>query len=149
MASLAENLKPPFYAAIMNEEASLKTYDDEITPADEMVSIAPRQPGFLGLETTADKDGRQVIITYWRDLKAELAWEHRGDNEIRKHFDGRALKDSCAIRVSKIDHKVGKKKTLRADIRSIDQRANSTPLVAFLIGLIPSVAGLRRHEAIQ
>jgi len=149
MASLAENLKPPFYAAIMNEGGASKTSDDEITPIDEMVSIAPSQPGFLGLETKADKEGRRVTISYWRDLPAEQAWEHRGDNEIRRRFSGRALKEICPIRVSKIDHRVGKSKTLRADKRSVNHQGTSTSIIAFLMGIIPSVAGLRRHEAVQ
>ncbi len=148
MASLAENLKPPFYAAIMNQGSLSKTFDDEITPTDEMVSIAPSQPGFLGLETTSDKEGQQVTITYWQDLPAVQAWEHRGDHEIRKHFDGQALKDTCAIRVSKIDHKIAKEKTLRAEKRVVKHDKSSLSLGAVLVAAFPAVAGLLRHETI-
>lgn len=148
MASLAENLKPPFYAAILNEGGRPKTYDDEITPTDEMVSIAPSQPGFLGLETTSDKEGKCVTISYWSDLQAEKAWEHRGDNEIRKHFDGQALKDSCSIRVSKIDHKIGQDKALRADVREFVVENKMASVAALVLGLVPVLTSLFRHEAV-
>ena len=149
MASLAENLKPPFYAAILNEGERHETFDGDTTPIDEMVSIAPGQPGFLGLETTRDKQGKQLTISYWQDMDAERAWEHRGDNEIRKRFHGRALKDACHIRVSKIEHKVGRDTSLRADVRHIPQTDRLASLSALVVGAFPSIASLLRHEAVQ
>jgi len=149
MASLAENLKPPFYAAILNEGNRPKTFDDEITPVDAMVSIAPGQPGFLGLETTWDQLGKSITITYWRDLGAEKAWENRGDDAIRKHFNGTALKDSCTIRVSKIDHKIGRDKSLRADVRHIPQVDRLASVGALISSAFSAIAHLRRHEAVQ
>lgn len=149
MASLAENLRPPFYAAILNDGGRSKTFDDEITPTDEMVSIAPSQPGFLGLETTSDKEGHRITISYWTDLQAEKAWEHRGDNEIRKHFDGQGLKDSCSIRVSKIDHKVGQDKSLRADVRDVPTTRTMASVAALIIGAIPVLTSMFRHETVQ
>ncbi len=149
MASLAENLKPPFYAAIINNGDRQHVSNDEMTPMDEMVSIAPGQPGFLGLETTSDKNGKWVTISYWQDLSAEQAWEHRGDNEIRKRFDGHALSDTCAIRVSKIEHKIGKDTSLRADKREIPVRHETVSIAAFLLTVFPALSGLLRHEAVQ
>ena len=106
MASLVNKLKPPFYVAIINDGENIKTFDDGISPTDEMVSIAPHQPGFLGLETTWSKQGRWVTVSYWADIDSEKAWEHKGDNRIRKQFGGQALKETCAIRVSQINYKI-------------------------------------------
>jgi len=148
MPSLAENLKPPFYAAIINEDARHKTFDDEITPTDEMVSLAPSQPGFLGLETTWDKSGKWVTVSYWTDIQSEKAWEERGDNEIRKHFNGQALKEACVIRVSKIDHKIGPDKSLRAGMPAIPESSMAASISAFALSAFPAIANLLRHEAI-
>lgn len=149
MASLAEKLNPPFYAAIMNDGVGLKSDKGDLTPTDEMVSIAPRQPGFLGLETTRDREGRLVTISYWRDLKAEQAWEQFGDNEIRRNFDGAALKETCSIKVSKIDHKIGRDKSLRADVRQIPEAKTAASVLAMVMALVPVLTGLFRHEAVQ
>ncbi len=149
MASLAENLKPPFYAAILNDGSETQFADRELTPTDEMVSIAPRQPGFLGLETTRDREGRLVTISYWKDLQAEQAWEHFGDNEIRKNFGGVALKETCSIKVSKINYKIGKDKSLRADVRDIPNVKPTASVVAMILAFVPVLTGLFSHEAVQ
>lgn len=120
MTSLAEKLDPPFYAAILNDNAEKPLQDEShLAPSDEMVSIAPAQPGFLGLETTEDQTGNYVSVSYWRDMEALRAWEKRGDFEIRKRFSGAGLKDTCAIRVSKISKKIGSSRQLRATEPSI------------------------------
>jgi heme-degrading monooxygenase HmoA len=106
MASLVKKIKPPFYIAIINDNKNPETFDGEISPTDKMISIALHQSGFLGLETTRNKKGKWVTISYWSDMDAEKAWEQKGDNQIRKHFDGIALKEFCTISVSKINHKI-------------------------------------------
>ena len=106
MASLVENLKPPFYVAIINDNKNPESFDYEIAPFDKMVSIAPHQPGFLGLETTKDEQGKWLIISYWSDINSEKDWEFNSDKLIRKYFDGMPLKEFCAIRVSKINRKI-------------------------------------------
>lgn len=148
MPSLAENLKPPFYAAIINDEDPRKTLDDELTPTDEMVSLAPSQPGFLGLETTWDQSGKWITIAYWADIQSEKAWEQRGDSEIRKLFNGQALTETCSIKVSKINHKIGPNKTLRAGMPAIPQSSMVASLSAFALSAFPSIANLLGHEAV-
>lgn len=49
MGSLAENLEPPFYAAILNDNDLGLDDETHVGPTDEMVSLALRQPGFMGL----------------------------------------------------------------------------------------------------
>ena len=149
MASLAENLKPPFYAAIINEEIHTRTLEDERTPIDEMVSIAPNQPGFLGLETSRDQNGKGMTISYWTDLQSEKAWEHKGDNEIRSQFDGRTLYDTCAIQVSKIEQKIRSRTPIKAGPRVITKNTMIASFGAIVLNAFPAIAGLFGHEAIQ
>ena len=68
MKTVAEHLKPPFVAAIMLDVIQAGG-DDGPSPSDELVSIAPAQEGFLGLETTCDNQGRWVSISYWRKFR--------------------------------------------------------------------------------
>ena len=149
MASLAENLKPPFFAAILNEHMQPKSFDDEITPSDEMVSIAPSQPGFLGLETTRDENGKGIIVSYWTDLRSEKAWEHRGDNEIRNQFGGKTLEQTCAIRISKIEHQIGSEKPLKAGPRAIPESTMVASIGALLLSAFPAVSELLGHQAVR
>jgi len=101
MSRLTDTIKPPFYAAVLNDMTTDdREYSDQFFPSDEMISIAPAQPGFLGLETS--DTGTGTYVCYWRDMAALKAWEERGDYEIRKRFSGAGLKETCALQVKKV-----------------------------------------------
>lgn len=80
MASLADNLEPPYYAAIM-ETKSHESVDEPISTSDRLVTLAIRRPGFLGLETARDTAGKPVTVSYWRDLADVEAWSTEGNGE--------------------------------------------------------------------
>ena len=151
MSSLVNNLKPPFYAAIIEDNKNPLSYDYEISPTDKLVSIAPHQLGFLGLETTKDKKENWVIISYWIDMDSEKAWEHIGDKQIQKHFDGVALKETCTISVLKINRKIGSSKKLYAGTRAwnIYKIIMSTSIGEFVISTFSVIQGMLNHKAIN
>ncbi len=101
MRSLAENLTPPYYAAILNEFQGRPEDEARVAPADEMVTLATRQPGFLGLETAHHKNGERVMVSYWRDIDALEGWKAAGDHKITLRF-GVRLADTCAIQVAHV-----------------------------------------------
>jgi len=149
MSSLAERIEPPFYAAILNDNTDQRLEDENhLAPSDEMISIAPAQPGFLGLETTEDKCGTPVAVSYWRDMDALKAWEHRGDMEIRKRFAGAGLEETCAIRISKIDEKLAEPNHLRAEHPAIPTSSTLNMLSTGLIAVFPALAGFLGYEQI-
>jgi hypothetical protein len=73
MASLADNLEPPYYAAIIKNDDS-SANDETISPADKLVTLAVRRPGFLGLETARGNDGKPLTVAYWRDMSDVEGW---------------------------------------------------------------------------
>lgn len=49
-----------------------------------MDAEASRQPGYVGIESVRDADGRGITISYWEDEAAALAWRnHAGHSVIR------------------------------------------------------------------
>ena len=102
MGSLAENLTPPYYEAVLNETQDGLKDKEHVAPADEMVTLATRQMGFLGLETAQDKKGKQVTVSYWKDVDAIEQWINVGDNKINDRF-GIGLADTCGIEINLID----------------------------------------------
>jgi heme-degrading monooxygenase HmoA len=102
MASLAENLAPPYYAAILDEPQNGFIDFRNGAPADHMVTLATRQPGFLGLETSRDPAGRRVTVSYWKDIAAIEGWKTAGDRRIHDRF-GLGLEDTLGIRVARVD----------------------------------------------
>ncbi len=73
MASLADNLVPPYYAAIIENEQHTDA-NEPINATDHMVTTAVRRPGFLGLETARAEDGRPLTVCYWRDMSDIDGW---------------------------------------------------------------------------
>ena len=113
-----------------------------------MVSIAPHQPGFLGLETTRDKKGKWVTISYWSDINSEKSWEQKGDNQIRKHFNGIALKETCAIYVTQINHKLSSSKKLYMNSWAIPKIILSSFIGALIIGSFSVILHLLSHKVL-
>lgn len=101
MESLAENLKPPYYAAILNEKRDDFDATDDPAPADRMVTLATRQPGFLGLETGQDGTGARMTVSYWRDIDSIEDWKAVGDVAIADGL-GIRLADACDIWITHI-----------------------------------------------
>ena len=118
MKTVAENLKPPFVAAIMLDtiEADI---NDGPSPSDEMLSIAPVQEGFMGLETTHDDQGRWISISYWRDESCLRAWQKSGASRVAQKFKGVKLDKACKFRISKVNNHVLISKPLIAQKRAI------------------------------
>ena len=102
MESLAENLTPPYYAATLKERQGGLKDEDRIAPADEMVTLATRQPGFLGLESSRDQKGEQKTVSYWKDVDAIESWINAGENKINHRF-GLGLAETCGIKISLVE----------------------------------------------
>ena len=102
MESLAENLTPPYYTAVLNKIKGGLKDAEHVAPTDEMVTIATRQPGFLGLETTRDKKGEIIMVSYWRDVDAIEGWINVGEIHINHSF-GVGLANACGIEISLVE----------------------------------------------
>lgn len=93
--SFATTPAPPYYAVVFSSQRSEgeNGYD---AMAQRMSELAAEQPGYLGVETTRDRDGFGITVSYWRSETDILAWkrnaEHslareRGRNQWYSHFE--------------------------------------------------------------
>ena len=69
---IAKTPEPPYYAVIFT---SLRTEGDNgyAEMADEMVELAQKQPGYLGIESA--RDGLGITVSYWESLEAIKNWK--------------------------------------------------------------------------
>ena len=74
MSEIAKTPKPPYYAVIFT---SHRTEGDhgygEMTG--EMLELASKQPGFIGVESARESVG--ITVSYWTDLATIKAWDDR------------------------------------------------------------------------
>lgn len=70
---IAKTPKPPYYAVIFSNIRT-EIAEGYAQTADEMVTLAEQQPGYLGHESV--RDGLGITISYWESLEAIKAWKN-------------------------------------------------------------------------
>lgn len=135
MGRLAENLTPPYYEAVLKETRDGLKDKDHVAPSDEMVTLATRQHGFLGLETARDRKGKQITVSYWKDVDAIEGWINVGDEKINDRF-GIGLADTCGIEISLIDESSHVGPSPMEDDAPKGLRAFATAAFASLLGFV-------------
>jgi len=99
MTSLTEHLEAPYFAAVMKSSDVASDYPE---PADAMIALATRQPGFLGLETAEEADGRLVTVSYWEDQTAVETWIAAGAALIADDATERHIERACEMRITRV-----------------------------------------------
>jgi heme-degrading monooxygenase HmoA len=153
--TLAENLEPPFVAAIIGDTAIVEHLTEcERRPSDEMVSLAPAQAGFLGLETTRDDKGRWISVSYWRDMAAFNYWRDTCAAKMTELFPEAPLESLCHIRVANVEEPVQPQRArhLKADepvptshVAHEGRQRMVSEGRKRLTNIFPSIAGLLGH----
>jgi heme-degrading monooxygenase HmoA len=118
MGSLAENLRPPYYAAVVSPVGGDVDPNGRVA-MDELISLAPRLDGFLGLETARLDDGRGAAICYWKSPAAIQGWKNRVLAQLMQEVNlkHRRIEDACAIEVTRVVKRLfGKKTPLAASV---------------------------------
>ena len=77
MSLIANTPKPPYYAVIFT---SHRTEGDNGygEMAGEMVELASKQPGFIGVESARESVG--ITVSYWADLASIKAWKQNAEH---------------------------------------------------------------------
>lgn len=100
--SLAQLPAPPYYVVTF---ASQRTAGDDGygAMADEMVALAARQPGYLGVESARGADGFGITNSFWADEASIRAWKAEVDH-LEAQRRGRAdWYAAYAVRVGRIE----------------------------------------------
>jgi hypothetical protein len=120
MGSLSETLRPPYYAAVVTPVGGDVDPSGRIA-MDELISLAPRLDGFLGLETGRLDDGRGAAVCYWKSPAAIQGWKARVLTQLTGEVSlkNRRIEDACAIEVTRIVKRLfGRKTPLAVEIMS-------------------------------
>jgi heme-degrading monooxygenase HmoA len=104
MRQIAITPKPPYYVVIF---ISIKTEDDEgyAEMAEQMATLAARQPGYLGMETA--RDGIGITVSYWESIDAIKRWKQQADHQQAQRLGRERWYQSYRIRISKVEREYG------------------------------------------
>jgi heme-degrading monooxygenase HmoA len=93
--------EPPYYAVIFTSVRSEQADDDYDATADQMFSLASRQPGYLGVETA--HQGIGITVSYWTDPAAIEAWKRDADHAFAQYQGRTRWYDRYEIRVARVE----------------------------------------------
>jgi len=92
---------PPYYAVIAPAELreDIRGYPEL---AAKLVELAKEQPGFLGIETGAQR-GFAVAVSYWTSLEAIDGWRRNARHLIAKEKGMSAWFEKYVTRIAKVE----------------------------------------------
>jgi heme-degrading monooxygenase HmoA len=102
---LAKTPEPPYYSVILASERT------EVTPqrsayeimASQMLDMAARQPGYLGVETIENELGHGITVSYWESLEAIKAWRDHVDHQAAQKLGKEVWYKAYTLRIAKVE----------------------------------------------
>ncbi len=101
---IATTPPPPYYAVIFS---NVRTDIDEgyAEMADQMVSLAEQQPGYLGHESV--RDGLGITISYWESTEAIREWKANTDHLLAQKFGREKWYSAYKTRIALVERDYG------------------------------------------
>jgi len=100
---------PPYYAVIFvfQRTDGDRGYADV---AERMVALASNQPGYLGVESVRDGEGRGITVSYWSSEEAIRRWKAQAE-----HLQAQAAGKSTwyadySVQIAKVERAYAKKR---------------------------------------
>jgi heme-degrading monooxygenase HmoA len=101
---IANTPSPPYYAVIFTSLRSSIEEGYEGT-AHQMVALAAREPGFLGVESA--RDGLGITVSYWESLEAIRHWKENLDHQMAQKLGQEKWYSAYKTRVCKVERDYG------------------------------------------
>jgi heme-degrading monooxygenase HmoA len=97
---IAKTPQPPYYAVIFTSilKDDHSNYEEE---ANEVLTLAITQPGFLGVESA--RDGVGITVSYWDSIEAIRAWGRNARHQEAKEKGKKSFYEVYKTRISKVE----------------------------------------------
>lgn len=79
---LARTPAPPYWAVIFSNQRTAADADGYGITAEQMVTLAAGQPGFLGAESARGADGFGITVSYWQSEADIAAWRAHAEHRV-------------------------------------------------------------------
>jgi len=97
---IAKTPKAPYYAVIFTSIMS-ENNEGYADMAKEMIDLAAKQPGFLGMESVKDEMG--ISVSYWDSLENIRAWSKNSDHSKAKEMGKNGFYSEFKTRICKVE----------------------------------------------
>tara|TARA_B100000963_G_C22150802_1_gene461727 strand:- start:4 stop:378 length:375 start_codon:yes stop_codon:yes gene_type:complete len=91
-----------YFAAIFTTQRSQSGDDVYEIMASQMVALAQKQQGFLGIETVSGDDGIGITVSYWTDHEAIQNWGQQAEHVSFQAMGRREFYRWYRIRIAEV-----------------------------------------------
>lgn len=100
---LAKTPKPPYWAVVFSSTRTPAAESEYAQTADEMVALASKQPGFLGIDSVRDQNGVGITVSYWDSEQSIIAFKQNADHLTAQRLGRETFYRSYELRVAKVE----------------------------------------------
>jgi heme-degrading monooxygenase HmoA len=95
-------MKKTYYAVIFTSERTAGDHGYEAM-AKQMVELASKQPGFLGVESVRNENGIGITVSYWDSLETIQQWKKHAVHKIAQEKGKQQWYHRYSVRVCKVE----------------------------------------------
>lgn len=97
---IANTPEPPYYVVIFS---SILTKEDEnyLIKGKELIELAQKQDGFLGLESARNDIG--ITVSYWRDLDSIKKWKENTEHSLAREQGRNEWYSEFKLRIARVE----------------------------------------------
>ena len=113
---IAATTEPPYWVVIFTSQRTGEDDEGYARMAEAMAALAPKQPGYLGLESVRDADGLGITLSYWASEQAIHDWKRvAAHTEAQRLGHSRWYRD-FVTRVARVERAYSKTTSERAGL---------------------------------
>lgn len=94
------------FAVVFSSQRSFGRGEEYDRAAVDMVELARKQPGFLGIESARDGSGFGITVSYWDSLEAIRRWGENPEHRLVQARGREAFYDRYSIRVASVERTI-------------------------------------------
>lgn len=108
--------EPPYWVVIFTSQRTGEDAEGYAHTAAAMAALAPRQPGFLGLESARDAEGLGITLSYWASEQAIHDWKRVGAHTEAQRLGHSRWYSEFVTRVARVERAYTKATSERAGL---------------------------------
>jgi heme-degrading monooxygenase HmoA len=103
---LARTPAPPYFAVIFTS-VRRPGEDGYAEAAEEMLSLAAKQPGYLGVESARGADGLGITVSYWENETAIREWKAVSEHQAAQARGRSDWYAAYEVRIARVERNYG------------------------------------------
>jgi len=113
---IAATPEPPYWVVLFTSRRNGADEEGYARMAEAMAELAPKQPGYLGIESTRDAEGVGITLSYWTSEQAIHDWKRVAAHTEAQRRGHATWYHDFVVRVARVERAYTKATSERAGL---------------------------------